>query len=121
MSYYAVARGKSIGIFSSWNDCQEQVKGFKGAIYKKFTSQKEAEEFITEKTGPSFASSKKSDVTPEKTQTNDSEMGNQLRIGMSKSGSLKSHVQLSRTSPVRAGIRTHVCRELHEAKQELVS
>jgi ribonuclease HI len=37
-SHYAVAKGKTVGIFSTWNECQEQVKGIKGAVYKKFSS-----------------------------------------------------------------------------------
>jgi len=46
MSYYAVANGRSIGIFSTWEECNVFVKGFKGAVYKKFTTQSEAEHFI---------------------------------------------------------------------------
>lgn len=46
MSYYAVANGRSIGIFPTWDECNASVKGFKGAIYKKFTTQSEAEHFI---------------------------------------------------------------------------
>jgi ribonuclease HI len=46
MPYYAVARGNSIGIFSNWDECGQSVKGFKNAIYKKFTNQADAEEFI---------------------------------------------------------------------------
>ena len=53
-SHYAVAKGKKVGIFPTWNECQEHTKGFKGAIYKKFSSQTEAEQFITEKTGKPF-------------------------------------------------------------------
>ena len=56
MSYYAVAKGKTVGIFSTWNECQEQVKGCKGATYKKFSSLTEAEQFISEKTGKPFTS-----------------------------------------------------------------
>ena len=46
MPFYAVARGHSIGIFSNWDECGQSVKGFKNAIYKKFTNQADAEEFI---------------------------------------------------------------------------
>jgi ribonuclease HI len=45
-SYYAVANGKQKGIFTNWNDCNQSVKGFKHAIYKKFNSKEEAELFI---------------------------------------------------------------------------
>lgn len=48
MKYYAVYRGKSGApkIFTSWDECKKEVIGFKGAIYKSFTSEKEAIEFI---------------------------------------------------------------------------
>uniref|UniRef100_A0A6C0DRI2 ribonuclease H n=1 Tax=viral metagenome TaxID=1070528 RepID=A0A6C0DRI2_9ZZZZ len=46
MSYYAVAIGRNIGIFLSWPECNDSVKGYKGAIYKKFKTKLEAEEFI---------------------------------------------------------------------------
>lgn len=46
MSYYAVANGNSIGIFLNWNDCNNSVKGYKGALYKKFNTREEADNFI---------------------------------------------------------------------------
>jgi ribonuclease HI len=46
MPFYAVANGNSIGIFSNWDECNQSVKGFKNAIYKKFMNQADAEEFI---------------------------------------------------------------------------
>lgn len=47
MVFYAVANGRTIGIFTNWNDCNNSVKGYKNAIYKKFDSKEEAEQFIT--------------------------------------------------------------------------
>lgn len=49
MAYYAVAKGRKVGIYGDWAQCEEQVKGFKGAVYKKFKSQREAEQFINTK------------------------------------------------------------------------
>jgi ribonuclease HI len=46
MIYYAVAKGHNIGIYNFWNDCKEQVIGFKGAIFKSFKNEKDAEDFI---------------------------------------------------------------------------
>lgn len=46
MSFYAVAKGHNIGIYCFWNDCKEQVIGYKGAIYKKFSTELEAEDYI---------------------------------------------------------------------------
>ena len=44
--YYAVARGHEIGVFITWNDCKEQVLGYKNAAYKKFETKAEAENYI---------------------------------------------------------------------------
>lgn len=46
MSYYAVANGKSVGIFTNWNDCKNSVHGHRGAIYKKFDKKEDADAFI---------------------------------------------------------------------------
>lgn len=44
--FYAVRKGKKTGIFSTWDECKEQVTGFKGAVYKSFKTLEEAEEFV---------------------------------------------------------------------------
>ena len=44
--FYAVKAGKVPGIYHSWNDCQNQTKGFSGAIYKSFATLAEAQKFI---------------------------------------------------------------------------
>ncbi|NRB82318.1 MAG: viroplasmin family protein [Winogradskyella sp.] len=36
--YYVVWKGHKPGIFESWDDCKSQIKDFKGAKYKSFTS-----------------------------------------------------------------------------------
>jgi ribonuclease HI len=46
MPYYAVAAGHQIGIFLTWPETQTQIKGYKGAVYKKFPSEAEAQTFI---------------------------------------------------------------------------
>ena len=46
MPFYAVAKGRTTGIFLSWPECQESVKGFSGAVYKKFDTRSDAEDFI---------------------------------------------------------------------------
>ena len=50
MVYYAVASGREVGIYTSWEECQYQIKGFKNAVYKKFTCKNDAENFITKNT-----------------------------------------------------------------------
>lgn len=46
MNYYAVKKGRTPGIYMTWDDCKKQVMGHSGAVYKKFTSLQEAENFI---------------------------------------------------------------------------
>ncbi|BFG03526.1 ribonuclease H1 [Drosophila madeirensis] len=46
MAYYAVASGRKAGIYDTWAQCEQQVKGFKNAVYKKFNTRQEAEQFI---------------------------------------------------------------------------
>lgn len=46
--FYAVAKGLSgvPNIYESWAECQKQIKGFKGAIYKSFPTREEAQKFL---------------------------------------------------------------------------
>ena len=46
VKFYAVKKGKKTGIFSTWDECKEQVTGFKGAVYKSFKTLSEAEAFL---------------------------------------------------------------------------
>ena len=41
--YYAVWKGKTAGVFTTWKECEEQVKGFEGAVYKAFQTREAAE------------------------------------------------------------------------------
>ena len=41
--YYVVWKGRKTGVFTSWTECEKQVKGFVGAEYKAFGTLKEAE------------------------------------------------------------------------------
>jgi ribonuclease HI len=41
--FYVVWKGRKNGIFTSWAECEKQVKGFVGAKYKAFDTLKEAE------------------------------------------------------------------------------
>ena len=44
--YYAVKKGKTPGIYENWDDCKKQVIGFKGAVYKSFETEEEANEYM---------------------------------------------------------------------------
>ena len=43
---YAVLIGKKTGIFDSYEGCKEQIDGFKGAVFKSFTSETEAQKWL---------------------------------------------------------------------------
>ena len=44
--YYAVIKGKCVGIYNTWDECKSQVNGFSGAEYKSFLNLEEANEYI---------------------------------------------------------------------------
>lgn len=46
MKFYAVAKGRKPGIYLTWHDCELNVKGVKGAIFKSFKTQAEAEAYF---------------------------------------------------------------------------
>ncbi|KAH9586608.1 Ribonuclease H domain [Trypanosoma melophagium] len=49
--YYAVAVGRSTGIFDTWAQCEAQVSGFPHARFKSFAAETEARQFIDENKG----------------------------------------------------------------------
>lgn len=46
MSFYAVAKGRTPGVFLNWNDCNDSVKGYSNAVFKKFKTHQKAEDYI---------------------------------------------------------------------------
>lgn len=44
--FYAVRNGWHEGVFKSWEECQEQTKGYSGAEYKSFGTKEEAEDWL---------------------------------------------------------------------------
>ena len=44
--YYAVQKGRHPGVYESWSDCQREVTGAAGAVFKKFKTRAEAEAFV---------------------------------------------------------------------------
>ena len=45
-NYYAVAQGRRTGIYNTWNQCNEQVKGYSNAKFKKFINRHDAVNFV---------------------------------------------------------------------------
>lgn len=44
--FYAVKKGRTPGIYKSWDECRKQVTGFKGAMYKGFVTEQEALDYM---------------------------------------------------------------------------
>ena len=43
--WYAVRKGRTPGVYTTWKECQAQTSGFSGAVFKSFPSQHEARIF----------------------------------------------------------------------------
>ncbi|CAF30393.1 viroplasmin family protein [Methanococcus maripaludis] len=48
---YAVRKGRKMGLFNTWAECENQVKGFSGAEFKSFKSKIDAEDYLNLKSG----------------------------------------------------------------------
>ena len=46
MKFYAVKQGLKVGIYTKWEDCLTQVKGYPGAKYKSFYTREEAQIYL---------------------------------------------------------------------------
>ena len=44
--YYAVRKGRTIGVFDNWAECEESVLGFSGSEYKGFKTKEGAQHYI---------------------------------------------------------------------------
>lgn len=51
MKYYAIRKGRTTGIVTSWPECQQSVSGFPGAQYKSFKTKLEAETYLAKDNG----------------------------------------------------------------------
>lgn len=90
--FYVVWKGAEPGIYTSWTDCQLQIKNYKGAIYKSFTTREEAEHaFAT----PAYVYLKKSQTAthePEEKKIPENFDLNCLAVDAACSGDRKSVV-----------------------------
>ena len=59
--FYVVWNGLNPGIYHSWDDCQAQIKGVTGAVYRSFDSKEEAERAYA---SPAYSYMKKKADTP---------------------------------------------------------
>lgn len=68
--HYAVRIGRKVGIFDNWAECEAQVKGYPGAIYKSFSSIQDATEFIGKSGGYDISPKKQELINVEKKNIN---------------------------------------------------
>lgn len=47
--FYVVWKGVKPGVYNTWSECEQQIKGFVGALYKSYPSLQEAEKAFSEK------------------------------------------------------------------------
>ncbi|GLC55386.1 hypothetical protein PLESTB_000981800 [Pleodorina starrii] len=53
--FYAVAVGRKTGVFRTWDEAEPSVRGFSGAVYKKFSTEAEARVFVQSRAPPADA------------------------------------------------------------------
>ncbi|MDR0394121.1 MAG: ribonuclease H family protein [Tannerella sp.] len=64
--YYVVWRGVDPGIYEHWTDCQLQIKGYEGALYKSFDTKEEAEEAFADSPYAYIGKNSKKNAKPDK-------------------------------------------------------
>lgn len=62
MKYYAVIKGRTTGIFKTWEECNKSVSGFKGAEFKSFSNFEDANKYLQQ----GIKKHKKSNITKTK-------------------------------------------------------
>lgn len=76
MPFYAVHKGHSTGVFSQWNDCKNSIDGYKNAVFKKFMTKEEADEFVKNGYCDTFLSKTSEDFIPDITVFTDGACSN---------------------------------------------
>lgn len=51
IKYYAVKEGRVPGIYTNWDECQKQIKGYSNAKYKSFEEYDDAYEYLSNEVG----------------------------------------------------------------------
>lgn len=55
---YAVAKGRKVGVFNTWSECERSIKGYRGAVFKSFRSAADATRWLEEATVANVKSAK---------------------------------------------------------------
>ena len=45
-NFYVVLIGRKTGIYSTWSECEKEVKGYPGAKFRAFSTIEQVEEYI---------------------------------------------------------------------------
>lgn len=64
-NFYAVRVGRKVGIYTTWDDCKEQVHGHRGAVFKGFVTLEDAQQFMNEGQASTQSSSATQEVESE--------------------------------------------------------
>ena len=92
--FYAVAAGRQPGIYSTWAECERQVKGFSGARFKSFKTREEASAFVgsagTQTTRGASTVAPRSDVSASAARTNNSGANQQSTSSVGKRSAASS-------------------------------
>lgn len=85
--YYAVWKGNHTGVFETWDDCKAQIKDFKGALYKSFTTFEAAKKALKEDYKNYIGKSKfKSELTKEQLEKIGQPNYNSISVDAASSG-----------------------------------
>ena len=85
--FYVVWKGREVGIFENWASCEEQIKGFTGAVYKAFPSREQAEAaFSGDSDDYLGAKAKKPELSPEELKKYGKPILNSLSVDAACSG-----------------------------------
>lgn len=67
--WYAVRNGRKPGVYTTWAECEAQVKGYGGAIYKSFATEQEAIDFVGGTSAPKLSANSKVTMKVEKSSS----------------------------------------------------
>lgn len=84
--YYTVWKGRIPGIYGSWKDCEEQVKGYGGAVYASFKTRQEAEKALKANPQEILASRPKKKTDEKLRKLVGEPIGNSLSVDAACSG-----------------------------------
>ena len=84
--YYVVWKGRKTGIYQSWPECENQIKGFEGAMYKSFLSLKAAQIALSQKPEIHIYAKKNQEIKKLFLDINDSYIAESLSVDAACSG-----------------------------------